>query len=229
MSLSSIITEYKNGLVDDPDNEWALFKAYGFLIMTETLSVQDSQGNPIYTLNHINSVTLDDSFKSSLKRIYDDYNETQNIDLDEFVDDRLTQSDFGLHLIIATKGDKFEQPSAILSLEDASGYSDGSDGDTILPSESQFDIYNQIKFASLESKQATVLLAGSVYDALENYYSAMFSAYFSQTGYSIVTADYMLNSSPAYDSNNAEHLAMLQDILDTLYSINFPSEFIVPE
>ena len=229
MSLSSIIEEYRDSLLEDPLNEWAEFKAYGFIIMTETLNISDSDGNPIYTLNNVNSASLDETFKTSLKRIYDDYNETQNIDLTEFVDDQLTQSDFGLHLIIATKGDGFEQPTAVLTVGETSGYTDGSEGDTIVPSESQFDLYNQIKFASLQNTQAEVLLPSSVYDALESYYSDIFSNYFSQTGYSIVTIDYMLNSNPVYTSNDAVSEAMLELIMEALYGINFPSEFIVPE
>jgi len=229
MSLDSIINEYKNGLIDDPLNEWAEFKAYGFYIMTETLNVSDSDGNPIYTLNSLNSSTLDENFRASLQRIYDDYNETQNLDLTEYVDGRLTQSDFGLHMIIATKGDVFEQPSAILSAADAVGYTDGSEGDTVVPSESQFDLYNQIKYASLQDTQATELLPTSVYNALESYYATTFASYFSQAGYSIVVTDYMLNSNPVFTSNDAEHEAMLTIILETLYNINFVDEFIVPE
>jgi len=229
MSLSSMIEEYNNGLNDDPLNEWAEFKSYGFNIMTETLSISDSEGEPIYTLNHLNSVTLDEAFKTSLKRIYDDYNETQNLGLTEFVDDRLTQSDFGLHLIVATKGDAFEQPTAVLDAAGAVGFTDGSEGSTIVPSESQFDIYNKIEYADIQVTQAEELLPKSVYTALENYYSSIFSAYFSQTGYSIVTLDYMLNSNPVYATNDAEHETMLELILGALYGINFPSEFVVPE
>jgi len=229
MSLSSIIEEYKNGLIDDPLNEWAEFKAYGFLIMTETLNVTDSEDNPIYTLTDLNSETLDETFKASLKRIYDDYNETQNLILTEFVDDQLTQSDFGLHLIIATKGDTFEQPTSIFTAEDADDYSTGSDGDTVVPNESQFDLYNQIKYADLKNTLATEILPTSVYNALESYYGTTFSAYFAQTGYSIVITDYILNSNPVFASNDAEHEAMLELILDALYSVNFTNEFVVPE
>ncbi len=228
MSLADIVIEYKDGLIDDVDNEWAQFKAYGFQIMSETLSLQDDQGNPIYTLNYLNSSTLDQNFINSLQRIYNAYTETQNTLRPEYVDDRLTVTDFGLHFIVAAKGDGFDQPTALLSVEDAEGFTDGSQGQTMLPSESQFDIYNEIKFAEIQNAQADGMLPSSVYAALDAYYLSVFNAYFGQTGYSLNTIEYMLSGSLVFGTNSSESILFLEDILEALYSINFPEGFVRP-
>ncbi len=54
----------------------------------------------------------------------------------------------------------------------------------------------------------------------------MFNAYFTQTGYSLVTAEYMLDSRPEYTDNDAASITLLEDILAALYDINFPDGFV---
>jgi len=225
LTEEEIVDEFQDSLIDDPNNEWAIFKQYGFRLMTEPLSPDGG------SLNYLNSTTLDDNFKDSLKRIYDLYVRPENEDKDEYVDTQLTTTDFGLHLIIATKGDGFEQPTAEFTAdaENPNAYSAGSENDSITPSEAQILLYNQIKFAEMEGEQADVILPTSVYQAIDTYYGNMFNAYFTQTGYSLVTTQYILSAHPVYTTNNDHHMALLQEIIDALYQINFPDEFVRPE
>ncbi|MCK5761391.1 MAG: hypothetical protein KAH16_00680, partial [Candidatus Izimaplasma sp.] len=129
LSTEQIVDEFQDSLIDDVDNEWAIFKQYGFKLMTEPLSLDGG------SINYINSSMLDESFKESLKRIYDVYVRPENEDLDEYVDTQLTTTDFGLHLIIATPGSNFEQPTAFFEVDAANpdAYSNGSANTEVTP------------------------------------------------------------------------------------------------
>ena len=224
LSTEQIVDEFQDSLIDDVDNEWAIFKQYGFKLMTEPLSLDGG------SINYINSSMLDESFKESLKRIYDVYVRPENEDLDEYVDTQLTTTDFGLHLIIATPGSNFEQPTAFFEVDAANpdAYSNGSANTEVTPTEAQILLYNEIKFAEMEGTQADIILPNSVYKAVEAYYLNMFNAHFTQTGYSLITTQYILNSNPTFSTDNTEHMALLEDIIEALYAINFPEGYIVP-
>jgi len=223
LTTEEIVTEYKDSLIDDVDNEWAIFKQYGFMIMTEAITLDGS------SLNYLNTNTLDENFQLSLKRIYDLYVRPENKDMLEYTDSQLTVSDFGLHLIIASPGSGFEQPSAAFTNDplQPGAFSEGSENVNMTPSESQILLYNEIKFASLQGEQAAVILPSVVYAAIEAYYLDMFNTYFTQTGYSLITAEYMLNSSPEYTDNDDESIALLEEILAALYDINFPDGYVI--
>lgn len=224
MTFDAIVKEYTDSLIDDVDNEWAIFKQYGFNLMTEPITLDGG------SINYGNSTMLDDNFKAALKRIYDVYSRPENADDAEYVDTQLTTSDFGVHMIVATQGTGFVQPTALFEVdaENPNAYSEGSANTEITPTEAQILLYNQIKFAEMEGEQSEFILPNNVYQAIESYYLAMFNAYYTQTGYSLITTEYILDSSPAYAEDNADHIALLEDILDALYSINFPDEFVLP-
>jgi len=224
LTTEQIVDEFQDSLIDDVNNEWAIFKQYGFKLMAEPLSLEGG------SVNYINSSMLDENFKDSLKRIYDIYVRPENEDLDEYVDTQLTTTDFGLHLIIATPGTDFDQPTAVFEVdaENPDAYSVGSANTEMTPTEAQILLYNEIKFAELEGTQADIILPNSVYQAVEAYYLNMFNAHFTQTGYSLITTQYILNSNPTYSTDNAGHMALLEDIIEALYAINFPEGYVVP-
>ena len=224
MTLEEIIEEYNDGLIGDSNNEWAPFKQYGFNIMTEPLSLEGG------SINYNNSATLDEHFRTSLKRIYDVYVRPENVDMTEYVDTQLTTTAFGLHLIIANPGAAFVQPTAFFEVdsENPDAYSVGSANPDVTPTEAQILLYNEIKYAEMEGNQADSYLPNEVYKAIEAYYLDMFNAHFTQTGYSLITTQYILDNNPEYATDDAKHQALLQDILDALYNINFPEEFVVP-
>ena len=224
LTTEEIVDEFEDSLIADPANEWAVFKQYGFNIMGEPLSLDGG------SLNYVNSAMLDENFKDSLKRIYDTYVRPENEDMVEYVDTQLTTTDFGFHLIIATPGTGFVQPTAVFEIdtENPDAYSDGAANDSLTPSESQILLYNEIKFAELEGIQADIILPNNVYQAIEEYYLTMFNSYFTQTGYSLVATQYILDNNGEYTTNDAHHIALLEDILDALYSINFPEGYVRP-
>lgn len=224
MTLDEIVDEFQDSLVDDVDNDWAQFKEYGFKIMTEPIQLESG------SINFVNSSLLDENFRDSLKRIYDLYIRSENTDELEYVDTQLTTTDFGIHLIIATKGTNFLQPTALFEIdpENPDAFSVGSANAEMTPTEAQILLYNQIKFDEMEGNQSEFFLPNSVYQAVEAYYLVIFNSYFTQTGYSLITTEYILDASPEYIDGNAEHLELLEDILDALYNINFPKGYILP-
>lgn len=225
LSFDEIVDEYQDSLIGDVDNEWAEFKQYGFLIMTESLTTNSS-------LNHINSEGFDDVFQTSLKRVYDAYvieKENSIEDITEYLDTQITETSFGIHLILATEGTDFDQPSAAYNpLDDPDIVtSDGSENTSDLPNEAQILLYNKIKFTEIGGPVSGELLPTNVYQTIDSSYGSVFAAYFSQTGLSIVTLNNMFDNNPVFASNNDVNKAALQDILDTLYIINFPEGFVV--
>ncbi len=57
----------------------------------------------------------------------------------------------------------------------------------------------------------------------------MFEAYFSQTGFSIVSLNYMLDNDVEFGVDDAGKMESLQNILEVLYIINFPEGFVVED
>lgn len=226
MTFAEIADEYMDSLMNDPINEWAQFKQYGFKIMTEDLTPENS-------LNNVTSQSFDPDFAASLKRIYDAYViEAANsvVDITEYLDTQITESAFGIHLILATEGSGFEQYSAAYDPEDGTvegEFTVGSENDSDIPNESQIEIYNRIKFATLGGDLTTDLLPPKVYQSVDLYYGDLFNAYFTQTGFSIVTLNYMFDNNAEFATDNAANLEVLHNILDVLYIINFPEEFVV--
>ncbi len=232
MSFGDIVNEYEDSLMNDPLNEWAEFKQYGFKIMTEMLTVPDGNGT-VTSLNNINSEGFDADFVNSLKRIYDAYviEEANSIgEITEYMDTQITESAFGIHLILATEGSGFVQYSAAYDPLDGTvegEYTDGSENDSDIPNEQQISIYNSIRFATIGGDFTLDLLPPDVYQSVDLYYGSIFDAYFTQTGFSIVTLNYMFDNNATFTTDNAGNLESLQSILDVLYVINFPEGFVV--
>jgi len=218
LTFAEIVKEFNDGLIEDLENEYAVFKEFGFRIKTEVLSSAGS-------LDHTNTDTLDDSMKEALKRIYDAFVRPDFLDTDEYLDDRLTTSDEGIHLLKATPGSAFVQPTAYF--EEDSAYSVGSANDSMVPNESQVDLFNQIKYAEFKNTYTGLILPSSVYDALNTYYYPVFNAYFSQTGFTAVVTEYLLANSPNYHIGvNSEKIDYLEALLEAFYQMNFPEEFV---
>jgi len=226
MTFAEITSEFKNSLMNDPLNEWGPFKQYGFKIMTENLTPENS-------IDNVTSQSFDPAFAASLKRIYDAYviEEANAITpITEYLDTQITETAFGIHLILATEGSGFEQFSAAYDPNDSTvegEFTVGSENDSDIPNQSQIEIYNRIRYAAIGGELTTDLLPPVVYQSVNLYYKDVFEAYFSQTGFSVVTINYMLDNNAEFATDNAANLDVLQNILDVLYIINFPEEFVV--
>lgn len=221
-TMDDIVDEFRNGLVGDSENEWAEFKAYGFFVLTENLTPQQS-------LTNNNSGNYDQDFVAGMKRIYDDYVVAEENDstLSRYVDDQLTQSNFGMHFIIATEGTGFNQPTAEFDVTDTS-YEAGFANDSMVPNEAQFDLYLEVKFADLVDGTVDYTVPSSVRSAFGAYYDTIFDSYFSASGYTIAAAEYMLANNPVFGSLLSDQEAFLQTVVDVLYEVAFPEEFLTP-
>jgi len=224
MTFDEITDEYINSLMNDPLNEWAEFKQYGFKIMSENLTPETS-------IDDVTSKSFDPAFAASLKRIYDAYviEKANSIEgITEYLDTQITESAFGIHLILATEGSGFEQYSAAYDPNDTTvegEFSVGSENDSDIPNESQVAIYNKQRFATIGGELTTDLLPSTVYQSVDLYYKDIFDAYFTQTAFSIVTINYMFDNNIEYVNDNAVNLEVLENIIDVLYIINFPEGF----
>jgi hypothetical protein len=220
-TLDEIVSEYQASLVGDTENEWAPFKAYGFYIKAEDLSQQGS-------LTNQNTGNYDEDFVTALKRIYDAYVEIEKTDdLDQYIDDRLSQSNFGLHFILATKGDDFEQPSAKFDATDTD-YDPSFNNENDVPNQAQIENYIAIEFAQKVKENPAFTMPTNVRDAVETYYKAVFDTYFTTTGYSIATAQYMLDNDVQFAAMQEDETAFLQNVITILYEVGFPEEYLTP-
>jgi hypothetical protein len=226
MSFDDIVEEYENALIGDTENEYHSFKSYGFIIQTEEISMGQDQ-----SINHNNDQTLDEAFSARLKELYDQFILPVNNETDEFFDDQVTQSSFGIHFIAVTRGNDFERPSAKFNAEDNTDdkYDTSLYNDAAIPSLTQLENYLQVRYAADTDETSTaLLLPTNVYSAAEAYFGPIYDAYMSQTGLSIRTLNDMFDQNASFTDNNSEKLTVLQDLLEVLYLINFPETFDAP-
>ncbi|MFK5883607.1 MAG: hypothetical protein QM489_04625 [Candidatus Izemoplasma sp.] len=223
MSFTEIVEEYNETLVNDDESVWYELKQYGFKLLTEVLSANGS-------LNYLNSGDLDEAFQVALKELYDTYTNPVNVDSDHLLASALTTTDFGVHLIDATKGEFFELPSAmyIPDGDNLISYSEGSENGTDVPNESQLALYNALLLAEDKGLASDILIPGTVLTAIESYYFGIRYAYFNQTGYSIVAGEYLLGINPVFTNDSVTKLAKVDTIIGILYTVNFPEEFVRP-
>jgi len=218
-TFDDIVTEYQDSLIGDPANEWAPLKEYGFRIKTELLP----------DLSYSGISRLDETLKTRIVALYDRYNRSENIDLEQLVDSAVVSSTLGIHRLIALKGDNFEVPSAKFTETDPANpeYSVGSENDNDMPTKEQFELYAEIKF-NVTVKQGTSnkTLPESVTEAIEFYFGDSFDKVFTSTGLSITGLEELLSSNVAFTDNNAANLDKLDKILDALYASTFREGYI---
>lgn len=225
-SLSDIVTAFQEGLLDDVENEWAEYKAFGFYIEKRDLGE--------YVDGSLNYNTVQDTdieeLMADFQRIYAAYTEvlaTSTEEMTEFLDDRVIETDEGLHFILATEGAAFEQPTAVYD-NTAGDYTEGVGNDTVTPSREQVELYIELKYGQeIGTSSADLpLIPSEVIDALEAYYLPFFETYYSSSSYNIQSVEYILANSPQYGTRQAEHVSFLEDALDVLYDIAFLDSFI---
>ncbi|MCF7925873.1 MAG: hypothetical protein K9L26_05000 [Candidatus Izimaplasma sp.] len=225
-TFADIVEAYNKGLIDDSENEWAPFKAYGFFIKTQPIQLQGG-----LNYNTVQGSDYEDLLED-FQRIYAAYHayiDSSVDDVTEYYDDRIVESEDGLHFIKATEGTNFDQPTAVFDNSPNDNgqrpYSDGAGGTTIAPSQSQIELYIEIKMAQQLGESTDLLLPANVNKAIETYYGPLFQKYFSSSSYNIQSAQYILANNPQFTSNNTAHIAFIENAIDTLYEINFPDSY----
>lgn len=216
-SLQDIVDEYTESLMGDTTSEWYEFKNYGFFIMTEQLG----------EIDHLTVGGLDDEFGVALKRIYDAYSRPENKEESSWIDDQVVVTDFGIHLIEAIPGSNFEMKTAEFEFttENSGDYTDGSEGTTVIPNKAQVEIYLDIQKQVNAGENPDKILPSNVNAAIEYYYGPIYSAYMSQTGFSIAVGNDLLAGNISFTANDAAFKAELQNLIDVFYEVNFPELF----
>ncbi|MFA5036799.1 MAG: hypothetical protein WC479_06455 [Candidatus Izemoplasmatales bacterium] len=141
-TFTTLISEYNNATRDDAT--WGRFKQYGFCLMTEDLNTEE-EGDDSTTITHSLEYTGDygvkdtyvPAFVEALSALYDTYHLAQNADKTELYSP-LVPTVYGLHLILATKGDYYDQYSAICTTVDASNLLYNTNG---MPTDNQMAQY----------------------------------------------------------------------------------------
>lgn len=230
MSLEDVVDEYEEAYYGDTDNVWLPFKKAGFFIMTQDLS---SSASNTY-LNTYES--FDEAFVENLKRIYDAYvlevNNSAEVP-DHYADTKVFESDFGIHYIYATEGDGFEQPTAVFDNADGD-YDARNVGTTIAPNKDQIELYLEVMFDTTVGIDNTATIAPSVQDAIDAYYTYLYSFYWpsqdnSSMPVTIMTINYALDNNITFASDQAEHISDLELIVERLTEMNFPDGFLPEE
>ncbi len=226
MTFEEIVKEYEDSLVGDTESEYQPYKAYGFIIQTEEISMGENK-----SINHNNDETLDEAFSGRLKELYDQFVLPVNNETNEFFDDQVTQSSFGLHFIAVTRGTNFEQPSANFTAEDNTEdkYDASLYNENDLPSMVQLENYLQIRYAAdIKETSEALLLPTNVYTAADTYFGPIYDAYMSQTGLSIRTLNDMIDLNANFTDGHTDKMTVLENLLEVLYLINFPESFDSP-
>ena len=226
LSFSDIVTAYQDGLIDDTENEWAEYKAFGFYIEERDL---DELVDGSLTYNSVENTDIED-LMADFQRIYAAYTEeiaTSAEDVESYLDDRVVETDEGLHFILATEGADFVQPSAVFD-NTAGDYTEGVGNDTVAPSREQVELYIELKYGQeINTASADLpLIPSEVIDALEAYYLPFFEAYFGSSSYNIQSVEYILANNPEFGTNQDKHINFLEDALDVLYDIAYLDSFI---
>ena len=220
MTFEEIVAEYNDSLVGDLSNDFAIYKEYGFYLLAEDLSASGQ------SLNYLNTGNYDIDFRDALKRIYDTYVILQSDSLDdisEYLDTEVTETAFGLHFILASKGSLFEQPSAYF---DASSteieYTIGSENLFDIPSQNQVSLYKTIVVDMSEGGYSYVTIPDSVYLAIEYYYTPLFNNGIYTNSFLIEAAEDIVLGNSVFIQDNLENLEKVlryyEMLLDSIYN-----------
>lgn len=150
--FDSLVTDYRAATRDDAT--WGAFKQYGFLLLTENLDQTDDD-DVEHSMEFNGDYGVQDTyvpeFIDALKSIYEDYRLDQNSSLSELRGSNLFPTEYGLHLLLVTKGDYFTQYSAAFAEADPENpvYSTGCENASDIPSAEQIALYAQYYFYSV--------------------------------------------------------------------------------
>lgn len=142
-SYTTLVSVYNNATRED--ETWGEFKQAGFLLKTETLSQtsaydgETSSASLYYSGEYGVEGRYVSEYVDALIALYQEYRLEQNSGLTKLRSPLVT-TEFGLHLLDATKGDKFDQPSAKF-VDTNNGYADAVENDSDIPSLEQLQLY----------------------------------------------------------------------------------------
>lgn len=150
-TFTDLINTYKNDS-RDVTSTWGKYKNAGIWLMTESLNIADEEDkNTTHSLQYSGQYGIKDSFvpeyTAALVALYQEYQLEQNQILEQLYSDLVT-TQFGVHLILANKGDDFERFSAEYTGPTTS-YSEGVVNPTGKPTLAQLKLYAEYYMYSL--------------------------------------------------------------------------------
>ena len=151
--FSDLVAEYLKA--ERTDETWGVYKQSGVFLLTEDLNTPDEEDEKVthsltYSGEYGVKDTYTEDFTEALIELYQEYRLPQNSELDE-LRSSFVPTEFGLHYILATKGDDFEQFSAKFTEDqDTDGiYSDTVYNNSDKPTVEQVELYTTYKFFSM--------------------------------------------------------------------------------
>jgi hypothetical protein len=237
-TYTKLVTEFKNASFEDED--WGTYKKHGIYLKQESLNIADEEEEGVYhSLNYSGEYGVKDSyvkeFTDKLISMYQEYILPQNITLKELDNSGdLLKTEFGLHLILATKGDDFTGISAKFTEADNNGveYSNDSYNDEDLPSIEQLELYTLYKFyemtydlsdADIEEKEGIEVpdIPKSVIEAIDFYLAGSLDDFYVMGSVNIKIAEFLslgrFLENDLVNLTNAELLAKLDEAKDVYY------------
>ena len=209
-SFEDIVDEFNNGLLNDELNEWVIFREYGFKLLTENLTYNGE------SLNVYNTINFDSAFRESLKRVYGEYVALDEIP-DLYLDPSNTPSVFGMHIILASKGDNFEQPTAYFDQSSSEViYTDGSNNLNDLPTQEQLTLFKTIVINEQTNTVSDISLPDSVFDAIDYYYNSVFSSSVYANTFLIESSKDIVTNDSLFTINNTENMAKVLEFYNSL-------------
>lgn len=211
-TMGEIVTEYNNALrgenEDDPDySKWAEFKNAGLMLKYENLSAERS-------LNFNNTRNFVEPFVVGLVELYADYQLPENRTEQFLLGNRLITSQFGVHMVRAEKGEKFDRPGDIISQADADLFAE-----TMLVA--IFEV------GSSEELEATMRerLGDDFYNRIEAYYLVSYERFQTNAYVNMIMIEIMQDGNLSFTNNSASQKAMIETINDIFFRRTFPPLF----
>jgi hypothetical protein len=217
-TLQDIQTAYEDALVNDTDNEWAPFKAYGFKI-----DVQD-----LGSITYVDADSYDATFSEALKRIYDLYITEDFTEEVEYYDNQAVVSDFGIHIIRVEQGTNFEGYSAAYTFDeevDQSLYFPNIENENDLPTVDQINAYVELNNASATGATADYTLPTELNTELGNLFGTIYDAYFSSNGFRLLVGEKLVAQGVEFTEDKDDSYADFLNIIDSYKNAAFPDLF----
>jgi hypothetical protein len=153
-SYTSLVSVYNNATRED--ETWGVYKQAGFLLKSETLTQTSSYDNEtssnsiFYSGEFGVSGSYVQEYVDALIALYQEYSLEQNSGLSK-LRSPLVETEFGLHLLDATKGTKFVQPSAKFAETNPNDpeFTVGIENANDMPTLEQLQIYAEYVFLDL--------------------------------------------------------------------------------
>ncbi|MBN2877673.1 MAG: hypothetical protein JXL85_08495 [Bacilli bacterium] len=239
-TFSELIDEYNSATREDAT--WGEFKQNGFFMLTEYLDAVDSNDSSVYhSLTYSGTYGVKDTyvpeFVDALIALYQEYQLPQNYDKTEMYSPTV-ETEFGLHIILATQGDDFDKPSCAFTEEDSTDpqYTVGSENASKAPSMEQMQLYALYKFYStaydltddtIEATYGITVpnLPTDVQNALDVYVGDILNGFYVIGTINVAVSDRISNGEFVTNAYTTDNNAVLMDMLTQISDIYFTAVY----